>query len=228
MTRRARYLVAAAGAAAMLVAAAPAEGRTDARRLACYPSGSRTVTANEFVRVYTTPSHSPESQHSRRFVACSLERGLRRSLGGLDTGLFNTHLIANVRIAGRMVGYTRTAVGDSDQTDVIVRDATTGTALFSEPSTTGTQQIQVVSDLEITSTGSAVWIASYLTSDTQNRNYNGREVQAVEIGSGRHPVVRDSGLDIDAGSLALGRPNADGVSPIYWSKGGTVRSSTLR
>jgi hypothetical protein len=234
MTSKARLtMVAAMAVAATMAAAAPAGAASGQRLKGCYPADSQTVVANEFVRVYTVPSTAPGTENSRRFVECSLERGLRRSLGGVDRGSVDaTHIIDNVRIAGRMVGYARTATGGAGSgalSVVIVRDGTTGKALFSEPSTTGTPQIQTVSDLEIKSTGSAVWIVSYLTNDAQNRNYDGRQVRAVNLSQSRHPTTVDSGLAIaERGSLALSRHSNDaGGNAFYWSKGGSVFSSVL-
>ena len=236
MTRTARFtLVAAAAAATMATAAAPAAA-SHARCRLCNPPGSQTLTADEFGRVYTV-----RAPQRRRVVACSYASGRRHSLKGLagpgraalgEDGpncVFQEHLISQVRLAGGLVGYVRIECGLSLSSKIVVRDLRTGRALYSEPATEGpgADPTSTVTDFELKPTGSTVWIADHDATDTDS-GIDDRQVRVIEARLGQHPITRASGLDIEAGSLAMvRRESIAGTNPFYWRQGGEVRSSSL-
>ncbi|HEX8054553.1 MAG TPA: hypothetical protein VF517_16320 [Thermoleophilaceae bacterium] len=220
MTRKALVAALAVTATMLLAPAAQAKHRS----ASCYPHGSRTVTANNFVRVYGVPPTDPDAQGSRRLVACSLTSGRRKALGGYEACQFAGQYLFNIRLTGRMVGYVSAeCLGFSSS--VYVRDMTTGRVLWIAETAPG--RGHTVTDLEVARNGSAAWIAAWKNAEYE-RDYEGRVLRTVEVSGDRQPVTRDDSLDIKPGSLALGRTDGSGATPFYWSKGGQVFSATLR
>jgi hypothetical protein len=194
------------------------------RSAACYPGGSRTVVANDLVRVYGVPSTDPDAQGTRRLVACSLSSGRRQALGGNDGCSARADVIPEIRLSGRMVGYVRAdCIGYL--ASVIVRNMATGGAIVDEPVAPG--RGHQVTDFEIKPNGSAVWIVGWKNAEYEN-DLEGRLVQVLEVATDRHPRTVDDSLGIVPGSLALGRARSGGTSRFYWEKAGALYSGSVR
>jgi hypothetical protein len=75
------------------------------------------------------------------------------------------------------------------------------------------------------SNGSLAWIGERYPFDKDDAP-NQYQVWKLEAASPRTPQKLDEGGNIDPRSLAAGRRGR--AAPVYWRKGGTVFSATLR
>ena len=212
MRSRCRALAAVALLTAAGVAAAPA---ADAAR-SCRPAGAKALLRSTEGTVY----RAGRTRDSTRYVACHGRTTKPIALGGADC--FNAEAPSQFVIARRWLGFVSSSCDTVSGTDTIVvvdlrsrkrRVAATASrtpAAREDPYAHATQ-------IALARSGEVAWIVSFVTGGT--RTYEVHRSTAVLR---TESVLLDAGSDVAADSLAAG------ANLVYWTRGGTARSASLR
>jgi hypothetical protein len=194
-------LVLAAGLAVAAGAGAGAKARP------CQPPHTRTVVANEQVRVYRT------TRGADRLFGCSYKTGKRFRIAATEPGVDGYGPWA---LHGRFVAFGHyPACGVcADEGNFAVRwDAVARRERFWELDFDDDGKVTRVTDIVVNRRGRVAWIAR------DRRAPDDIQVQAES--GGRAPAVLDSGADIAPRSLAISG------STLYWTKAGVPQSARL-
>jgi hypothetical protein len=197
--------IAALAAVAALVAAAGAGAGAKPRK--CHPPGTRTIVANEQVRVYRTTSGE-----DRRF-GCSYRTGKSFRIAATEPGVDGYGPWA---LDGRFVAFGHyPACGVcADEGNFVVRwDARARRERLWELDFDDDGKVTRVTDIAVNGSGRVAWIV-------RDRRAPG-DIQVQTESADRAPAVLDSGADIAPRSLALAG------STVYWTKGGAPQSARL-
>jgi hypothetical protein len=184
-----------------------------AKRLPCSKKGSKTLAANEHIRVFKTERPTPEELYPVwRLYGCVYARGRHVLLDDNTDSGGEVDPIA-FRLAGRMAGVAVIHwYGTVSMARIATWDLNRGQTVHATElhvSTSGFPSSDPM-DLEITDRGSM----AYTTGEAEA----GWKVHKHDAGAA---AVLDSGKDIDPDSLAITGPT------VYWTKGGHPRSATL-
>ncbi|MDQ3934374.1 MAG: hypothetical protein M3340_07045 [Actinomycetota bacterium] len=197
----------------------------------CSGKGARGLASTSSARVFTLPAGGDE-----KVYACLFSQNKRRRLGTLRN-CGDDLATSQFTLRGRYVGYVETSCGLASGTDwVVVRDIRTGGVRYrafgaaNAEAPSGTEPSITVHELEMSRSGSVVWIGDYdHDSDGVGGANDRRQVRMMFNGYAQaNGDVADEGLGITVGSLALGPQNQQGFSWAYWQVGDQPRTAKLQ
>jgi hypothetical protein len=213
--------------AAAWCAAVPATASAAPKQLPnCASKGSKTLAASKDGRVLRI---------GPRVFACHFKRN-QRYLLGYAKECQNQTRVGDFRFGNGLLGFVQTNCGlVSGQSDVVVIELKTGRIQWMGPPVGEVPDFRGEYSLSIASwemkpNGSIAWIGhigNFVTTPDSGpappENY-----EVWKSDQGRRTKL-DDGADIVPGSLALGsRSDTAGRAPIYWQKGTSVFSGTLK
>jgi hypothetical protein len=208
--------------AVMLAQAAPASAATK-----CTARKAETVQQTATARIFATPLGNTAA----RLYGCLYSRN-RNYLIGIDGDCQPGPAVDRVTLRGRYVAYVESFCNlDASDDYVVVKDLRTGRNKYRAISATGRSDGEpstLVSDLVLSPTGSVAWIADWQAQSGGTPDPNDdRQVRKLEPGAPEGGTLLDSGLTIEARSLAIGSRTSAGYSRIYWTKADAAASAKL-
>lgn len=208
----------ATAVAAPLASAPPAAAGTVER---CQLRGSRTVVANEQGRVFTARDRL-RGRTVTGYFGCLYRVNRAYYLGRDYRSRDFTDAVQHVRLAGRYAGYAVLSRFDRPcgfAGEARVTNLRTGRVEHRAPGIPG-RAAERITDLELKPNSSVGWIATACLPGAPDRD----EVNVIDA-DGRRTL--DSGVDGTATNIAPSSLALSG-SRLYWTKGGTATSATLR
>jgi hypothetical protein len=186
-----------------------------AKRASCYGNHHwKTVASNAKVRVFYR--ELPDQPEDLRYYGCLRSNGKRTWLGDLEVTTVDSSGPGSFRLRGELVGYEYSSCYDGGCViDVETDDLRTGKRIrhFVQRSADAT----AVVDLRIAKSGSLGVMESASPDAGSGPPYTNTVISVTSEGA----TVLDSGLDVDADSLALGG------SWLYWTRAGEPHSAPL-
>ncbi len=203
-----RLLVVSTIVVANVLPAAAAQARSPA----CKTKAAKTLLTSKHARVF---------KQRGRIYACLYRPGRSFQIGGRNAAGGNTD-IANLRLAGRFVAYSRSQSGIR----LAAKELRRGKVVRDTPATVATTPgLTAVTDLELKLNGSLAWIVKRTPLDAPLSPYampgTSQPQYEVRKSDRTGDAVLDSGPDIAPASLALRRGTAS------WMKGTSTFSATL-
>lgn len=220
--------VALGAACALLLAAsfassAPAIGVSSSK---CQPVGSKTLVRDAHARVYSLPTRGSDFERdpeSVRVFGCLFGTGrsslLGKTIEGLINGSAGTINAEALAVATPFAAYSTTRLGiDFNDVSVEVRNLRTG-AVFTVQRPIPVfrvEQVSLVTDIVVTSTGTAAWIG-------QGRSLagGGRRTTVSLAPPGQTATLLDEGSSVDPHSLGLHG------NQLTWLSEGMLRSAEM-
>lgn len=175
------------GALALVIGFFAPDTAGAASTLRCPGAGGKTVVRTKSVRVFTLPGRFSTN---RDYYACLYRKKKAFRITLIDYGGSDVHR-RSIRLAGRYVALVQNAaIQDTSSEFVVVRDLTTGRAVYAGPRPFG-----MVRDLVLKRTGSTAFI--YEPSDDV------RQLRVTGATGATGDMIVDQGQDIDPLSLEL-------------------------